>query len=50
LGDDNGGVKVLLVDDDPGVLLSVRRALEFEGYEVATAADGEEALTAVATS
>jgi two-component system response regulator MprA len=38
---------VLLVDDDPGVLLSVRRALEFEGYDVVTAADGEEALDAV---
>ena len=42
-------MNVLLVDDDPGVLLSVRRALEFEGYAVATAADGEEALAALAT-
>ncbi len=38
---------MLLVDDDPGVLLSVRRALEFEGYDVVTAADGEAALNAV---
>jgi two-component system, OmpR family, response regulator MprA len=40
-------MRVLLVDDDPGVLLSVRRALEFEGYDVTTASDGEEALGAV---
>ncbi len=40
-------MQVLLVDDDPGVLLSVRRALEFEGYDVLTASDGEEALEAV---
>jgi len=40
-------MQVLLVDDDPGVLLSVRRALEFEGYDVITAADGEEALAVV---
>jgi len=38
---------VLLVDDDPGILLSVRRALEFEGYQVPTAADGVEALEAI---
>lgn len=40
-------MRVLLVDDDPGILLSVRRALEFEGYEVPTAADGVAALAAV---
>lgn len=33
-----------MVDDDPGVRLSVQRALEFEGYEVITASDGAEAL------
>jgi two-component system response regulator MprA len=38
---------VLLVDDDPGILLSVRRALEFEGYQVPTAADGVEALASI---
>ncbi len=38
---------VLLVDDDPGILLSIRRALEFEGYRVTTAADGVAALEAV---
>ncbi|MCB1016459.1 MAG: response regulator transcription factor [Acidimicrobiales bacterium] len=40
-------MRVLLVDDDPGILLSVRRALEFEGYTVPTATDGVEALDAV---
>jgi len=40
-------VRVLLVDDDPGILLSVRRALEFEGYTVPTATDGVEALDAI---
>ena len=41
-------MRVLLVDDDPGILLSVRRALEFEGYLVPTATDGVAALAAVA--
>ena len=41
-------VRVLLVDDDPGILLSVRRALEFEGYTVPTASDGVAALAAIA--
>lgn len=40
-------MRVLLVDDDPGILLSVRRALEFEGYTVPTATDGVEALDAI---
>jgi two-component system response regulator MprA len=41
-------VKILLVDDDPGIRLSVQRSLEFEGYVVATAEDGEAALAAIA--
>ena len=40
-------MRVLLVDDDPGILLSVRRALEFEGYSVPTATDGVAALAAI---
>ena len=39
--------KVLVVDDEPDVLLLCRVNLEFEGYEVVEAADGEEALDKV---
>jgi two-component system response regulator MprA len=38
--------RVLLVDDDQGVLSSLRRALALEGYEVRVAEDGEMALQA----
>jgi two-component system response regulator MprA len=37
-------VKILIVDDEPAVRDSLRRALELEGYEVDLAADGEDAL------
>lgn len=36
--------KVLLVDDDPGVLSALRRTLALAGYEVRVAATGNEAL------
>jgi CheY-like chemotaxis protein len=36
--------KVLVVDDEPDVLLLCRVNLEFEGYEVVEAADGHQAL------
>jgi two-component system response regulator MprA len=36
--------KVLVVDDDPAVRESLRRALALEGYEVELAADGDEAF------
>ncbi len=42
-------MRILLVDDDPGIRLSIQRALEFEGHEVRTAEDGLLALEAVAT-
>lgn len=35
---------VLVVDDEPDVLLLCRVNLEFEGYEVIEAADGEQAM------
>jgi two-component system response regulator MprA len=37
-------VKILVVDDEPAVRESLRRALELEGYEIELARDGEEAL------
>jgi len=36
--------KILAVDDEPNILLSLEYILEAEGYEVHTASDGEEAL------
>jgi DNA-binding response OmpR family regulator len=36
--------KVLVVDDEPDVLLLCRVNLEFEGYEVIEAIDGEQAM------
>ena len=40
--------RVLVVDDDRAVRDSLRRSLEFNGYEVATANDGAEALAGIA--
>jgi two-component system response regulator MprA len=42
--------RVLVVDDDKAVRESLRRSLEFNGYDVALAADGAEALAGMATS
>lgn len=39
---------VLVVDDEPDVLLLCRVNLEFEGYRVIEASDGEEALACLA--
>ncbi len=44
---DTARIRILVVDDDPGVRAFVRRALEAEGYEVAEAADGAECLRVV---
>jgi two-component system, OmpR family, response regulator MprA len=41
-------VKILVVDDEPAVRDSLRRALQLEGYDVELAADGAEALERVA--
>jgi two-component system response regulator MprA len=38
--------QILVVDDDPRIAAAVRRALIYEGYDVATAADGPAALAA----
>jgi len=41
---------VLVVDDDKAVRESLRRSLEFNGYDVALAADGAEALAGIGAS
>ncbi|MGA3116983.1 MAG: hypothetical protein ABSF90_21390 [Syntrophobacteraceae bacterium] len=38
------GLKVLLIDDDPGILKVMTIALEDEGYTVISANDGESRL------
>ena len=45
-GADSAGATevILVVDDDPGIRQTIRWALEDEGFTVATAADGQEAL------
>ena len=35
---------ILVVDDDPGILITVAELLDMEGYPVATATNGKEAL------
>ena len=42
------GVRILVVDDDPGVRESLRRSLIFNGYEVELAEDGQRALSSIA--
>ena len=42
--------RVLVVDDDKAVRESLRRSLEYNGYDVALASDGAEALDAVTTA
>src|SRR5581483_509024 len=39
--------KILLVDDEPGMLRYIKTILEVEDHQVATASTGEEALEAV---
>ena len=36
--------KILIIDDDPGVIRVLRRVLELEGYTVSEARDGREGL------
>jgi two-component system, OmpR family, response regulator MprA len=42
--------RALVVDDDKAVRESLRRSLEFNGYEVALASDGAEALAVIAAT
>jgi len=41
------GMQILVVDDEPAVRASLERALRLEGYDIALAADGSEALAAL---
>ncbi|HAT44109.1 MAG TPA: DNA-binding response regulator, partial [Ktedonobacter sp.] len=36
--------RILLVDDDPGIMVAVKQALSAHGYQMTTAKDGIEAL------
>lgn len=50
---DNGqkdNKKLLLIDDDPNLILLVKDYLEFRGYEVITAENGREALETLESS
>jgi DNA-binding response OmpR family regulator len=40
--------RVLIVDDEPNIVLSLEYLMKREGFEVAVAGDGEEALRAMA--
>jgi len=39
-----GKEKILLVDDDPDILMAMSAVLESQDYRVVTAQDGEQAL------
>ena len=41
--------RILIAEDDPGILKMTTFRLQFEGYEVIAATDGEEALEQVAS-
>ncbi|HET8975224.1 MAG TPA: response regulator, partial [Solirubrobacterales bacterium] len=43
-------MRILVVDDEPQLRRALERALKHEGYDVELAADGDEALAAVASS
>jgi len=41
--------KILIVDDEPNIVISLEFLMKKEGFEVAVATDGEEALAKVAS-
>jgi DNA-binding response OmpR family regulator len=41
--------KILIVDDEPNIVISLEFLMQKEGFEVAVAVDGEEALAKVAS-
>lgn len=40
--------KILLADDEPDIVMILKRYLEVDGYEVVTANDGQEAMDKIA--
>lgn len=40
--------KILIVDDEPNIVISLEFLMQQSGYEVATASDGEDALQKIA--
>jgi two-component system response regulator MprA len=42
---DRSDTSILVVDDDPRLISALRRSLAYEGYHIATATNGEEALS-----
>jgi two-component system response regulator MprA len=42
---DRSDTSILVVDDDPRLISALRRTLAYEGYHIATATNGEEALS-----
>ncbi len=48
-GSNGGPARVLVVDDEPNIVDVISMALRYEGFEVASAATGAEALSAVRT-
>lgn len=42
------GKKILIVDDEPNIVISLEFLMQREGFEVAVAVDGEEALSKLA--
>ena len=41
--------KILIVDDEPNIVISLEFLMKKEGFEIAVAADGDEALAKVAS-
>ena len=42
------GHKILIVDDEPNIVISLEYLMKKEGFDVAVAGDGEQALTTIA--
>jgi DNA-binding response OmpR family regulator len=49
MGDKNMQKKILIVDDEPNIVISLEFLMKKEGFDVAVAGEGEEALAKVAS-